>query len=157
LRWPHHTRAPPTPGRPLRPRPPRPATEAGARLRARGHCRGRVEGRARVAASTPDFVPLRRQIVSWGRHPNKFCKGTYTMTQPTRPRIAPLQQVSASVVRWRGDVPQPFADELVAEEPLEIRVRALGAAGSNDTAHAETLAVILRTPGHDDELAAGFL
>src|SRR2546427_1519403 len=36
-------------------------------------------------------------------------------------------------------------DELTIEEPLEIRI------GS------KTLATTMRTPGHDDELAAGFL
>jgi FdhD protein len=38
-----------------------------------------------------------------------------------------------------------LADELTIEEPLEIRI------GS------KTLATTMRTPGHDDELAAGFL
>src|SRR5215831_5897124 len=72
------------------------------------------------------------------------------MTQPTRSQIAPLQQVRAGVIRWRGAASQSVTDELVVEEPLEIRVRASDGA-------TETLAVILRTPGHDEELAAGFL
>jgi FdhD protein len=38
-----------------------------------------------------------------------------------------------------------MTDELAAEEPLEIRV---------DT---RSIAVVMRTPGHDEELAAGFL
>ncbi len=36
-------------------------------------------------------------------------------------------------------------DEVAVEEPLEIRV------------DGDALAVTMRTPGHDDELAAGFL
>jgi len=36
-------------------------------------------------------------------------------------------------------------DELTIEEPLEIRIG------------TKTLATTMRTPGHDDELAAGFL
>jgi len=57
--------------------------------------------------------------------------------------------VSASkkqVVRWRtGAKPQRARDELAVEEPLEIRV---------DT---RPVSVTMRTPGNDDELAAGFL
>src|SRR6266436_1729230 len=40
---------------------------------------------------------------------------------------------------------QYLPDDLTIEEPLEIRI------GS------KTLATTMRTPGHDDELAAGFL
>lgn len=44
---------------------------------------------------------------------------------------------------------QPYSDELVTEEPLEIRLLA--------GKQRRTLAVTLRTPGQDFELAAGFL
>jgi FdhD protein len=70
-----------------------------------------------------------------------------------RSTMAPLQQVTAPVARWRDDDCAPTSDELVAEEPLELRLRAAGDA----VARSETLAVIMRTPGRDDELAAGFL
>ncbi len=50
------------------------------------------------------------------------------------------------VWRWkRGSHPVRLDDELAAEEPLEIRV---------DT---RPVSVTMRTPGHDEELAAGFL
>ena len=46
---------------------------------------------------------------------------------------------------WNDGTLRPVQDALVAEEPLEIRI-------------ADTpLTVTMRTPGHDLELAAGFL
>ena len=49
------------------------------------------------------------------------------------------------VVRYRdGDVAH-VSDDVAHEEPLEIRVR------------GRAVSVTMRTPGHDDELAAGFL
>jgi FdhD protein len=51
----------------------------------------------------------------------------------------------ALVVRWREGKVEKAPDELVVEEPLEIRVRGRG------------ISVTMRTPGHDEELAAGFL
>jgi FdhD protein len=50
------------------------------------------------------------------------------------------------IVRYRnGKVPVKEADELAAEEPLEIRIE------------GHSVAVLMRTPGNDRELAAGFL
>ena len=47
----------------------------------------------------------------------------------------------------------PASDQLAAEEPLEIR---LGYEADGQRTH-RTLSVTMRTPGHDEELAAGFL
>src|SRR5918993_3342958 len=44
-----------------------------------------------------------------------------------------------------GSAPAPAEDELSVEEPLEIRVK------------NRAVSVTMRTPGHDEELAAGFL
>ena len=49
------------------------------------------------------------------------------------------------VTEWNGGIVRSVQDSLAAEEPLEIRV-----AGT-------PLTVTMRTPGHDLELAAGFL
>jgi FdhD protein len=54
--------------------------------------------------------------------------------------------VQGKVVRLSSNAsPKNDLDSLAVEEPLEIRVR------------GEAIAVTMRTPGHDEELAAGFL
>jgi FdhD protein len=49
------------------------------------------------------------------------------------------------IVRWEAGSVREVADEVAVEEPLEIRVR------------GRAISVTMRTPGHDEELAAGFL
>jgi FdhD protein len=62
-------------------------------------------------------------------------------TVPRTPRSVGLTQVS----EWDDGHLRRKVDYLAAEEPLEIRIG------------AEPLSVTMRTPGHDRELAAGFL
>src|SRR3954451_18740010 len=49
------------------------------------------------------------------------------------------------ILRWDGESARESSDELAEEEPLQIRVR------------GRAVSVTMRTPGHDDELAAGFM
>ena len=57
----------------------------------------------------------------------------------------PERIVTAAIRRWRGGDVSDEQDALAVEEPLELRM------------DGAPLAVIMRTPGHDEELAAGFL
>lgn len=57
----------------------------------------------------------------------------------------PQRIAAAPIHAWHGDAATARDDLLAVEEPLQLR---LG---------PDPLAVLMRTPGHDDELAAGFL
>lgn len=59
--------------------------------------------------------------------------------------ITPRQSVEREVVVLDGEARSARVDSVVVEEPLEIRV---GGA---------PISITMRTPGHDDELALGFL
>jgi FdhD protein len=63
--------------------------------------------------------------------------------------VRPGRTTGISVTRYEGTHATDASDDVVTEEPLEIRLRA-----GDET---RTLAVTMRTPGNDLELAAGFL
>ena len=67
----------------------------------------------------------------------------------TGPAVRPGRSIEAEVVAFEGDARTRRHDEVVGEEPLELRLVT--------TATTRTLAVTMRTPGNDFELAAGFV
>ncbi len=62
-----------------------------------------------------------------------------------RSPLDPERVVNTRVTHWQAGEQEQREEYLTVEEPLEIRL-----GGRN-------LAIIMRTPGHDEELAAGFL
>jgi FdhD protein len=70
---------------------------------------------------------------------------TPTLSQWEREQDKQMPEIRP-IFRWRaGTSAERADDELAHEEPLEIRVR------------GRAISVTMRTPGHDEELAAGFL
>lgn len=61
--------------------------------------------------------------------------------------------VDTPVEKWTGLDARSATDMLAVEEPLEIQIL-YGPAGARAR---KSISVTMRTPGHDDELAAGFL
>src|SRR5262245_66270140 len=64
------------------------------------------------------------------------------MTSEPRAAAPPYSSASVRLVRLPGGAEE--ADRVAVEEPLEIRIG------------GEPVAVTMRTPGHDEELALGF-
>jgi FdhD protein len=67
------------------------------------------------------------------------------------PSVSPVRTVT--VKRIEKSHSERFTDTVAVEEPLEIRLRYW----MKDVQVTESLALIMRTPGHDWELALGFL
>src|SRR5437870_12594661 len=71
------------------------------------------------------------------------------MTNPIpgfwRSALDPERVMNVHMTHWQENEQQQREDHLTVEEPLEVRI------------DHQSLAVIMRTPGHDHELAMGFL
>ncbi|HKD37124.1 MAG TPA: sulfurtransferase FdhD, partial [Pirellulales bacterium] len=61
--------------------------------------------------------------------------------------------VEIEMLAVTGEAAESRADRLAVEEPLEIRL-AFGPIGGRGE---RSVSITMRTPGHDAELAAGFL
>ena len=62
-----------------------------------------------------------------------------------RSSLDPERVMNVQVTHWKEHVQEQLEDHVTVEEPFEVRV------------NHRSLAVIMRTPGHDSELAMGFL
>ncbi len=62
-----------------------------------------------------------------------------------RSSLDPQRVMNVHVTRWQENEQQQREEHLTVEEPLEVRI------------DHRSLAIIMRTPGHDHELAMGFL
>jgi FdhD protein len=67
--------------------------------------------------------------------------------------VSPALFVTRPVERIRGQRVESCADDLAIEEPLEIQL----VTGPLNAREVKTISITMRTPGHDRELAAGFL
>jgi FdhD protein len=81
---------------------------------------------------------------------HRFVYDKPMVTSSSIPEVAVLP---VRVDAVRGEAVEPRTDVLAVEEPLEIRV----VFGPRAKREQKALAVTMRTPGHDAELAAGFL
>jgi FdhD protein len=82
-----------------------------------------------------------------------ICEKLMTMSKPARRAME--SQTGTSLWRVEGEQAEVREDNLATEEPLEIRLAWADPVHQID--QRSTVAVTMRTPGADPELAAGFL
>ena len=76
-----------------------------------------------------------------------------TAVLPVHPGLDPGSTTSVTVSRVTREIPETTIDLLAVEEPLEIQLTF----GPSHARQTKSITVTMRTPGHDEELAAGFL
>ena len=81
--------------------------------------------------------------------------GSARLPRPSSPSAVRSDRstIEASITRFLGVEVRTIPDTLAVEEPLEIQL----AYGPMDSRRVKSISVTMRTPGHDFELAAGFL
>jgi FdhD protein len=97
-----------------------------------------------VVAALPDLPVADERELSDPRARDRFVARVFAHCRE-RQALGAVTFSAVDVTRLRGNVRSVAVDRAAAEEPLEIRV------------HGRPFAVIMRTPGADRELAAGFL
>jgi FdhD protein len=75
------------------------------------------------------------------------------LMQDSVPRVVRHSVLETSVDKLSGQTSHQVQDSLAIEEPLEIQL----GYGPIDSRKVKSISVTMRTPGHDLELAAGFL
>ncbi len=75
------------------------------------------------------------------------------MSNPDDSRTSEIQERTYSIRQFSEDAPRNVEDHVVVEEPVEIRV----VFGPSEKRTMRSVSITMRTPGHDRELAAGFL